>query len=100
MWNHLDDNYFQRFEATEIGWHTRTLWSRATPERPIVRARLSSIGEGLQVLVYAPDEPGLFARITTFFERMQFVLESLFGSDASSCLGLSQRTWKRRSSRS
>ncbi len=37
-----------------------------------MRARLSPVGEGLQVLVYAPDEPGLFARITSFFERMQF----------------------------
>jgi [protein-PII] uridylyltransferase len=26
----------------------------------------------LQVLVYAPDKPGLFARITSFFDRMQF----------------------------
>jgi len=72
LWRHLDDNYFQRFEATEIGWHTRTLWNRITPDKPIVRARLSPVGEGLQVLVYAPDQPGLFARITGFFERMQF----------------------------
>jgi len=72
LWGHLDDNYFQRFEATEIGWHTRTLWNRVTPDKPIVRARLSPVGEGLQVLVYAPDQPGLFARITGFFERLQF----------------------------
>jgi [protein-PII] uridylyltransferase len=72
LWKHLDDNYFQRFEANEIAWHTRTLWSRATPDKPIVRARLSPVGEGLQVLVYAPDQPGLFARITGFFERLQF----------------------------
>ncbi len=72
FWKNLDGAYFQRFEATEIGWHTRTLWSRVTPDKPIVRARLSPIGEGLQVLVYAPDQPGLFARITSFFERMQF----------------------------
>jgi [protein-PII] uridylyltransferase len=72
LWKHLDDNYFQRFEAAEIGWHTRTLWNKATPEKPLVRARLSPVGEGLQVLVYAPDQPGLFARITSFFERMQF----------------------------
>ena len=37
-----------------------------------MRARLSPVGEGLQVLVYAHDQPGLFARITGFFERMQF----------------------------
>jgi [protein-PII] uridylyltransferase len=72
LWARLDDNYFQRFEANEIGWHTRTLWNRLTPDKPIVRARLSPVGEGLQVLVYAPDQPGLFARITGFFERTQF----------------------------
>jgi len=72
LWATLDDNYFQRFEVAEIAWHTRTLWSRVTPDKPIVRARLSPVGEGLQVLVYAPDQPGLFARITSFFERMQF----------------------------
>jgi len=58
--------------VAEIAWHTRTLWARVAPDKPIVRARLSPVGEGLQVLVYAPDQPGLFARITSFFERMQF----------------------------
>jgi [protein-PII] uridylyltransferase len=72
LWSHMDDAYFQRFDSSEIAWHTRTLWSRATPDKPIVRARLSPVGEGLQVMVYAPDTPGLFARITGFFERMQF----------------------------
>ena len=72
LWKQLGDNYFQRFEAIDIGWHTRTLWSRIAPDKPVVRARLSPVGEGLQVLVYAPDQPGLFARITSFFERMQF----------------------------
>ena len=72
LWQHLDDVYFQRFDSAEVAWHTRTLWARATPDKPIVRARLSPVGEGLQVLVYAPDTPGLFARLTGFFERMQF----------------------------
>jgi [protein-PII] uridylyltransferase len=72
LWKHLDDHYFQRFDASEIAWHTRTLWARVSPDKPIVRARLSPIGEGMQVMVYAPDQPGLFARITGFFERMQF----------------------------
>ncbi|HET9580084.1 MAG TPA: [protein-PII] uridylyltransferase [Usitatibacter sp.] len=72
LWSRLDDNYFQRFEANEIAWHTRTLFARSTPEKPVVRARLSPVGEGLQVMVYAPDQPGLFARITGFFERRQF----------------------------
>ncbi|WP_245896177.1 [protein-PII] uridylyltransferase [Ottowia oryzae] len=38
----------------------------------IVRARLSPIGEGLQVLVYANDRPDLFARICGYFDRAGF----------------------------
>jgi [protein-PII] uridylyltransferase len=72
LWKHFGENYFQRFEAGEIGWHTRTLCLRPSPSKPVVRARLSPIGEGLQVMVYAHDQPGVFARITGFFERHQF----------------------------
>ncbi|MFD1709234.1 [protein-PII] uridylyltransferase [Ottowia sp. GY511] len=38
----------------------------------IVRARLSPVGEGLQVLVYASDRPDLFARICGYFDRAGF----------------------------
>jgi [protein-PII] uridylyltransferase len=72
LWLHFGEAYFQRFEANEIGWHTRTLCLRPSPESPVVRARLSPIGEGLQVMVYARDQPGVFARITGYFERSQF----------------------------
>ena len=40
--------------------------------RPVVRARRSLAGEGLQVLVYAPDQPDLFARICGYFDRAAF----------------------------
>jgi [protein-PII] uridylyltransferase len=38
----------------------------------VVKARLSPIGEGVQVLIYAPDRGNLFARICSFFERIGF----------------------------
>jgi [protein-PII] uridylyltransferase len=70
FWEQLSPAYFQRFESSEIAWHTRALWSRVTPESPVVKARLSPIGEGLQVMVYTPDQAGVFARICHYFERM------------------------------
>ncbi|WP_028452012.1 [protein-PII] uridylyltransferase [Chitinilyticum aquatile] len=69
FWRELDTVYFLRHEAREIAWHTRLLFSRINAPEPIVRARLSESGEGLQVLVYTPDQPDLFARICSFFER-------------------------------
>ncbi|WP_028455380.1 [protein-PII] uridylyltransferase [Chitinilyticum litopenaei] len=69
FWNELDTVYFLRHDAREIAWHTRQLFSRVNAPEPIVRAKLSESGEGLQVLVYTPDQPDLFARICSFFER-------------------------------
>jgi [protein-PII] uridylyltransferase len=47
-------------------------WRHVDPQTPVVSARLSSVGEGLQVLVYAPDPPDLFARICGYFDRTGF----------------------------
>jgi [protein-PII] uridylyltransferase len=40
-----------------------------------VRARLSSVGDGLQVMVYAPDRPDLFARICGYFDGAGFSIQ-------------------------
>jgi [protein-PII] uridylyltransferase len=41
----------------------------APAQATMVRARLSPVGEGMQVLVYTPDQPDLFARICGFFDQ-------------------------------
>ena len=75
LWKTLDISYFARHDATDIAWHTRMLWRHVDTPKPIVAARLSSIGEGLQVLVYAPDRPDLFARICGYFDRAAFSIQ-------------------------
>jgi len=95
LWDTLDVSYFMRHQADEIAWHTRVLTRQiaqnartaagqaAEPEakadsgepaidNSIVRARLSPEGEGLQVLVYAPDQSDLFARICGYFDNAGF----------------------------
>ena len=72
LWRQLDDIYFLRHEAQEIAWHTRRLLPLLGREEVIVRARLAPIGEGVEVLVHAPDEPALFARICGFFAGMRY----------------------------
>lgn len=76
FWTHLDDRFFQRFDGNEIGWISRTLALRASPAQPVIRARLSPIGEGIQVLVYSKDMSGLFARVTGCFERLSLDIVS------------------------
>jgi len=72
LWATLDVGYFMRHDAVEIAWHSRVLSRHLGIREPIVRARPSPVGEGLQVLVYTPDQPDLFARICGFFDRSGF----------------------------
>lgn len=74
LWAQLDDNYFLDHEAQEIAWHTRLLAFKVNTSKPIVKTRLSRVGEGLQVLAYCPDQRGLFARICDFFSRMNYTI--------------------------
>jgi [protein-PII] uridylyltransferase len=96
LWDTLDVSYFMRHDANDIAWHARQLsrhiatkniarepintWASDTKHAQndapasstIVRARLSPVGEGIQVLVYTPDQPDLFARICGFFDSEGF----------------------------
>lgn len=72
LWSKLDDTYFLRHEPQEIAWHTRLLYYRVDSAEPIVKARLSPAGEGLQVMIYVPDQRELFARICSFFESISY----------------------------
>lgn len=72
LWEQLDDVYFLRHEAQEIAWHTRRLLPLLGRQAIIVRARLAPIGEGVEVLVHAPDQHALFARICGFFADMRY----------------------------
>jgi [protein-PII] uridylyltransferase len=72
LWNQLEDSYFLRHDAREIAWHTRLLNYRVDTSTPVVKARLSPIGEGLEVVIYCPDRDNLFAQICSFFEKISF----------------------------
>ncbi len=72
LWATLDVGYFMRHDAVEIAWHTRKLSRHLGSKQPVVCARPSPVGEGLQVLVYTPDQEDLFARICGYFDHSGF----------------------------
>ena len=72
LWETLDLSYFMRHEAADIVWHTRHLSRHVAAVRPVVRARQSLAGEGLQVMVYALDQRDLFARVCGYFDQANF----------------------------
>ena len=72
LWAQFGENYFVRHESDEIAWHSRLLTPHLNTVKPIVRARLSPSGDGIQVMIYAKDQNDLFARICNFFDRMNY----------------------------
>ena len=79
LWDTLDVGYFMRHDASDIAWHARQLGrhvalgvaagDEVALRSTIVRARISPLGEGMQVLVYTPDQTDLFARICGYFDQ-------------------------------
>lgn len=69
FWRELDVAYFLRHEAGEIAWHTRHLYYQIDAPAPVVKARVLSAGEGLQIMVYARDRDDLFMTICRYFDR-------------------------------
>jgi len=72
LWKQLDVAYFLRHDASDIAWQTRALYDRFNSDKPVVKCRLAPIGEGLQIAVYVQDQPDLFARICSYFDRKNF----------------------------
>ena len=72
LWQQLDVAYFLRHEASDIAWQTRSLYDKTDNAAPVVKCRLAPIGEGVQVAVYIKDQPDLFARICSYFDKKNF----------------------------
>ncbi|MHA7680666.1 [protein-PII] uridylyltransferase [Cupriavidus sp. PET2-C1] len=75
LWAQLDVAFFLRHDARDIAWLTRHLYNKVDSPVPVVKARLSPAGEGLQVAVYVKDQPDVFARICGYFERKSFSIQ-------------------------
>lgn len=72
LWQAFGSGYFSRFDSDEIAWQSRLLIPHLHTDQPIVRARLSPKGDGIQVMIYSRDQREIFARICHFFDSMQY----------------------------
>jgi [protein-PII] uridylyltransferase len=72
LWEKFGANYLVRHDCDEIVWHSRLLTPHLNTPKPIVRARLSPNGDGIQVMIYHKIEKALFASICNFFDRMGY----------------------------
>jgi [protein-PII] uridylyltransferase len=69
LWSTLEDAYFLRNDAHDAAWHTEVLLSRIN-HAITVASRLAPDNSGLQIMVYAKDQPELFARLCSCFDSL------------------------------
>lgn len=63
FWDGMGEEYFARYNADEIAWHTLELARDLDPEKARTLIRTNSSGS-TEVVVYTRDHPMLFANIT------------------------------------
>ncbi len=72
IWARFDVAFFLRHDATTVAWLTRQLIQAQTSNAPMVKARLVTESEGLEIMVYVTDQPDLFARICGYFDARRY----------------------------
>ena len=69
FWRELNIVYFLRHSPEDIAWHTKeAAWNPNLPY-PVVRARPAVKNQGIEIMVYCPDQRDLFVRVVHFFEQ-------------------------------
>ena len=71
LWVNFNEGYFSRFDGKEIAWHTRALLPHFKYNKPLVKVRHGTDGQGIEVLIFTKDAEALFAKITNFFYDMK-----------------------------
>lgn len=74
LWNALGSAYFARHQQREILWHAANLVHDL--ETPIIRSRVLPKSGSLQVMVFMPNGPRLFARLCRIFSRHGFNIQA------------------------
>ena len=70
VWQGFSDDYFLRYSADEIVWHTRAILKKADDGRALVLARHNPAHSGTEIFIYTRDVAGVFAYTTAILDRL------------------------------
>ena len=70
IWSRMSREYFLRYSAGEITWHTGAILGHADPEAPLVLARQMDERGGTEIFIYTPIRGHLFSTITGALEQL------------------------------
>ena len=69
-WQYVTDDYFLRYAADEIAWHTAAMVSSSPEDLPLVLLRTQTQRGSAEVFVYAKNEEGIFSISTATLDQL------------------------------
>ncbi|MGJ0486065.1 MAG: [protein-PII] uridylyltransferase [Methylomicrobium sp.] len=69
-WRHVNDDYFLRYSADEIAWHTIAIASSSEEELPLVLLRPQTQHGSAEVFVYTRNEGSIFSISTATLDQL------------------------------
>ena len=69
-WQYVTDDYFLRYTADEIAWHTAAMVSSTEDDLPLVLLRPQTQRGSAEVFVYAKDDEGIFSISTATLDQL------------------------------
>lgn len=69
-WQHASDDYFLRYSADEIAWHTIAIASSSEKDLPLVLLRPQTQRGSAEVFVYTKNEDAIFSLSTATLDQL------------------------------
>lgn len=70
VWREFSDDYFLRYSAEEITWHTQAIARTSPSALPVVLVRHQPERGGTEVFVYAKNHLGLFVQTASVLDQL------------------------------
>jgi len=64
VWSHLSDDYFIRYSADDIAWHTRAIIKSSEARLPLLLIREKTDRGATEIFIYTHDHDNIFSRMT------------------------------------
>ena len=70
FWDNLGEDYFLRYTADEIAWHTQAINKKRDDTSPLVTVRSKTSRGGSEVFVYMKNRDNIFAATTRTLDKL------------------------------
>ena len=71
LWRRMGEDYFLRYYADEIRWHTPPIIAHGEQTKPLILIRQDNRFNSTEIFFYCPDQDDLFVKITTVLGRLE-----------------------------